>query len=192
MRIAIYGSAGTGKTTLANMISESCRIPMNPVGSRSVAAAMGFASPYDVDAAGRRAEFQRRLVTEKVAWEAEHDDFVTDRTTLDNIAYTVMHDVHAIDQELLDAAIDGFCRYEYVIFCPMSAFWSIGDDPVRVVSRVYHRIYEAVVDGLVADAVQVRIERETERGEYAHRLSVCWKVTKAERALWVQDRGWLR
>src|SRR5271170_3399791 len=88
LRVAICGASGTGKTTLATFISETYGIPMNPVGSRSVSKAMGFDSPYDVDKAGKRAEFQRRLVTEKCEWEAAHDTFVTDRTTFDNLAYT--------------------------------------------------------------------------------------------------------
>ena len=65
VRIAMAGASGTGKTTLMNFLAKEYGLPVNPVGSRSVSAAMGFASPYDVDKAGKRSEFQRRLVTEK-------------------------------------------------------------------------------------------------------------------------------
>lgn len=183
MRIAIYGAAGTGKTVLAQMISDAAGIPFNPVGSRSVAKAMGFESPYDVDAAGRRAEFQRRLVTEKVAWEAEHEAFVTDRTTLDNIAYTVIHDIHAIDRELLDAAVGGMLRYHYVLFCPMSAFWDTARDASRVHDRVYQELYETVVDALLGKYwVDVRIERE----DFDQRLFRVTESTKEARAEFVR------
>ena len=110
MRLALCGSSGTGKTTLANFLAEHLSLPINPVGSRSVAAAMGFASPYDVDAAGKRAEFQKRLLTEKVAWEKGRESFVTDRTTMDNITYTVLHDVDSISQEDLLLADHGLLR----------------------------------------------------------------------------------
>lgn len=50
-KIAFCGAAGTGKTTLAKWVSEEFGLPINPVGSRSVATAMGFDSPYDVDKA---------------------------------------------------------------------------------------------------------------------------------------------
>src|SRR5271165_1540913 len=97
IRIGLAGASGTGKSFLANWLSDTYNLPFNPVGSRSVALAMGFASPYDVDKAGKRAEFQLRLVTEKLAWEAAHDSFVSDRTTMDNLAYSMLHDIYAVD-----------------------------------------------------------------------------------------------
>lgn len=51
MRLAFCGASGTGKTTLARMWSRLTGDELNPVGSRSVAAEMGFRSPYDVDRA---------------------------------------------------------------------------------------------------------------------------------------------
>ncbi len=153
MRIAFSGASGTGKTTLATWVSETYGIPMNPVGSRSVSQAMGFKSPYDVDAAGKRAVFQRRLVTEKVAWEASHDSFVTDRTTFDNIAYTALHDVHSIDGMMMEAAIVGAQRYTRIFLCPVHLFCDPGVDPARVKSRTYHELFEALAFGLVKQHV---------------------------------------
>lgn len=49
IRIAFVGASGTGKTTVARALAARLDIPMNPVGSRSVAQEMGFESPYDVD-----------------------------------------------------------------------------------------------------------------------------------------------
>ena len=110
MRIAFAGASGTGKSTLANFLAKEYGLPVNPVGSRSVSAAMGFASPYDVDRAGKRSEFQQRLLDEKLAWERDHEAFVTDRTTLDNLAYTTLHDVHSIDAATLTQATQGAAR----------------------------------------------------------------------------------
>ena len=150
-RIAFAGSSGTGKTSLAQWVAEHLGIPMNPVGSRSVSQAMGFASPYDVNAAGKRGEFQRRLIAEKVAWEAAHESFVTDRTTFDNIAYTALHDVHSIDAELMRAAEVGADRYSLIVICPMRVFFNPGNDPARVKDRTYHELFEALVLGLIRE-----------------------------------------
>src|SRR5271154_4068746 len=89
---------------MARFIADAFGLELNPVGSRSVAKAMGFASPYDVDVAGKRGEFQRRLLSEKISWELAHDSFVTDRTVLDNLTYTILHDVASIDGKTLDDA----------------------------------------------------------------------------------------
>lgn len=149
IRLAFCGASGTGKTTLAEHFARALDIPLNPVGSRSVAAEMGFASPYDVDKAGKRAEFQRRLLAAKLAWEAEHESFVTDRTTLDNLAYTLMHDARAIDADMLTSARAGFGRYTHVLFTPIASFCSPGNDPARVSDLIYAQLYEWTLEMLM-------------------------------------------
>jgi predicted ATPase len=156
LRIAFTGASGTGKTTLAERVSAKFDVPINPVGSRSVAKLMGFDNPYDVDKAGKRGEFQHRLVEAKREWEDTHESFVTDRTTLDNLAYTVLHDVYCINKELVQKVAEGLKRYTHVVFCPLEAFIRIGDDPHRVgggkyqADSTYHELYELVLDGLLA------------------------------------------
>ncbi len=51
MRIAFAGASGTGKTTLAKWLAARQGLELCPVGSRSIAAEFGFATPYDVDKA---------------------------------------------------------------------------------------------------------------------------------------------
>jgi AAA domain len=149
LRVAFCGASGTGKTTLSNFLVETLGIPFNPVGSRSVAKAMGFESPYDVDKAGKRAEFQRRLVTEKRTWEDSHAEFVSDRTTLDNLAYTVFHDISTVDAGLLEQIIGGMQRYTHVIFCPVNVFCNPAGDPSRVADMTYHQLYDTMIEALV-------------------------------------------
>lgn len=110
---------------------------------------MGFDSPYDVDLAGKRAEFQRRLVLEKRAWEDDHEDFVSDRTTLDNLAYTILHDVKSIDATLLTQITDGMARYTHIFYCPVDTFCKIGDDTARLKDPTYHHLYDIVLKALL-------------------------------------------
>lgn len=149
VRVALCGASGTGKTTLANYLVGFLGLPFNPVGSRSVSKAMGFETPYDVDKAGKRAEFQRRLVIEKRAWEDDHESFVTDRTTLDNLAYTMLHDVYAVDASLLQQIVEGLNRYTHIIYCPVNVFCNPGGDPNRVADMTYHELYDTVLKGLL-------------------------------------------
>lgn len=150
MRIGFTGSSGTGKSTLATYVAERYGLPLNPVGSRSVSAAMGFASPYDVDAAGKRAEFQRRLLADKAAWEAERETFVSDRTVVDCLTYLALHDVRSIDEALLDLVGRGLARYTHIFYCPVSAFCETGDDSSRVHDMAYQRVFDGALVGLLA------------------------------------------
>jgi predicted ATPase len=148
-RIAFVGSSGTGKTTLASKLVQHYGLELNPVGSRSVAAAMGYASPYDVDQAGKRAEFQRELVVQKLAWEAVHESFVTDRTPVDNLAYSIMHCVDDVDDEALKRTRAGLARYTHIIFTHMAGFHSTAGDPARIQDTAYHEVFECLCEGLL-------------------------------------------
>lgn len=148
-RIAICGAAGTGKTRMITEINKIFGLEVNPVGSRSVAKNMGYDNPYDVDKFGRREEFQYLLMSDKVEWEQNHDDFITDRTTFDVLAYTALHDIRAVNKQFISMAAKGYERYTHVFFFPMEEFFNLGNDPARMKSEVYHEIYEGVMISLM-------------------------------------------
>lgn len=149
LRIAFCGCSGTGKSTLTAYVAERYGLAVNPVGSRSVAAEMGFSNPYDVDGAGQRPAFQRRLLAEKHRWEGSCEAFATDRTPLDNLAYSSLHAIASIDDDFVDRCMDGMKRYTHVFFCPAESFQQIGTDPARVASLVYHQTYEILLRGFL-------------------------------------------
>lgn len=160
--IAFMGASGTGKTTLARWCEQTFELEMNPIGSRSVARGMGLESPYDVDKLGRRKEFQEKLQAKKMKWEQDNlheygregfvKGFVTDRTTLDELAYTIMHAHEAVTEGYLENALVHMKRYTHVFFCPISAFHDVGDDPTRKKDPTYHRVFEMVLEGLIENA----------------------------------------
>ena len=149
MKIAFCGASGTGKTTLTDWVQEIYRLDFNPVGSRSVAKAMGFDSPYDVDKAGKRAEFQQRLLDDKVGWEAGRESFVTDRTPLDNLLYTSLHDVYSITEAQIDKALEHTRSYDLVFYTPLSAFINTAGDKDRAADQSYHRVYDMAMCGFL-------------------------------------------
>jgi predicted ATPase len=144
MRIAIAGASGTGKTTLARAISEKYNIPINPVGARSVALEMGFDKPYDVDKAGKRVEFQRRLFEAKRDWELAHDEFVTDRCYIDNLTYCVLHMATELEEGSMDHYVAAMDRYDKVFVLPRFMLQKL-DDGVRNTSEQYHHLYEVIL-----------------------------------------------
>lgn len=146
MRIAIAGASGTGKTTLARAISEHFNIPINPVGARTVALEMGFENPYDVDAAGRRVEFQKKLFEAKRDWELSRDAFVTDRSYLDNLTYCALHMPAELDDDAIEVFSKAMDRYDIVLRLSISSFQNTADG-IRKTSKTYHRLYEQLLDG---------------------------------------------
>ena len=148
MRIAFCGASGTGKSKLTKHVAEKYGLSVCPVGSRSVALAMGFENPYDVDAAGKRVEFQRRLFEEKRAWEADHEDFVTDRTPFDNLAYATMHGARMQPEEI-QKYVAAMSRYDEIIYLPLRFFQNLGGDPHRVPEQGYHEMFDLLLCALL-------------------------------------------
>jgi nicotinamide riboside kinase len=150
MRIALCGASGTGKTTIVTNLSKVLGLPVCPVGSRSVAASMGFSSPYEVDAAGLRESFQRKLWAEKRDWELANPAFITDRTVFDNVVYSSLEGYNYPIEDLM--AITDHMRevYTAVVFTPLTSFHFVGDDPARRQDLSYHRRFEQLLVRMLA------------------------------------------
>lgn len=153
-RIGFAGASGTGKTWLATRLAVERGLPLCPVGSRQIAQRMGYASPYDVDAVpGARRAFQVELQRAKTEWEREQGwgGFVSDRTPIDNLAYTALHDVHAISADMLELTRSHFATYTHVVVCWRSSFCQLGTDPARALDPTYQAVYEACLYGLLLE-----------------------------------------
>ncbi len=153
-RIALCGASATGKTSLARHFSEKLKLVFNPIGSRSVAKDMGYDSPYDVDKAGKRFEFQDRLFKEKASWEDNRKEFITDRTSCDNLTYLALHDVYSISSDMLKAHFDHMRRYTHVIFTPMAFLYQPGHDHQRMHHMTYQKVYETLLQGFLEDSLR--------------------------------------
>lgn len=146
IRLAFAGASGTGKTTTAQLISKKFNMPINPVGSRYITDEMQLRSPYDVDAFGLRQEFQTRLFNNKLEWERINNQFVTDRTHLDNLIYSIMHDcVKTVDKNFINATINATKKYTHIVFFPLELFINTDHDPARRSNIEYQKTYETLL-----------------------------------------------
>jgi nicotinamide riboside kinase len=165
-RIAFAGASGTGKTTLARYVAAQLGLPLAPSAARAAAAEMGLGSPYDADrldlevkdlphlqgqATTRRTELQRLIVRKRIEWQHDHaiDGFVSDRTSFDDLAYTLIHCGEPLYAELLTPVFnqDQVLQptYTTIVFCPMASFFSLGTDPARNPDLGYHREFERLL-----------------------------------------------
>lgn len=154
LKIAFAGASGTGKTTLMNELikqtQDVIKFDVCNVGSREVIKELGLENPYEVDLQGRRKEFQHLLFEKKKEWEDAHETFITDRTHIDNLVYSIMHDcVNTVDESFMRKCFEQTQKYDIIILCKMDRFFHLGNDPLRVKSESYHRVYEEILISLL-------------------------------------------
>lgn len=87
--IGLVGAHRTGKTTLARKFSEKTGMPFVETSSSAVFKQMGYSPKVDYDF-GTRLVIQNAILDDAVGKYREHTGmFVTDRTPLDMLAYTM-------------------------------------------------------------------------------------------------------
>ena len=153
-KILLTGASGTGKTTLAKRLCAKYGIPrmvfFGEEGEELSAARytalqlIGKPLPYEVP---DREVFQRKLVQVMGDWIDAHADtgYVSDRADADQWAYSCLHgpDVLRDNPEYFSEAIGR--KGQYVVLCPMSTFFKLGDDPARKSAIAYHRATEGLI-----------------------------------------------
>lgn len=154
MRIALIGPSGTGKTsTLNEWVKKHPEYEVCPVGSREITKEMGFESPYEVDAKNKRKEFQHLLFQKKSSWEKERSFFITDRTHLDNLIYSVMHDcVRTATPKFIKKVMEATGKnYDLIFVFRSEDFINTGEDKQRVHDIEYHQTFEFLMDRFMSD-----------------------------------------
>lgn len=179
IRLALAGSAGTGKTTLGRALADHYGVPYVPEGMRE-----RLEAGLDVHALSRAefrdlieclwAEQQARLDTAV----SEAGGFVADRSPWDFatfwLIYRFVHDQDAVAR-LFEAARQRTAQLDRLVVLPWGAI-PLQDDGVRTPNTWTQRLYQSALEGL--------IHREVPD----HRVAFMPAIDGlAERIRWVQD-----
>jgi hypothetical protein len=97
-----------------------------------------------------RGLFQQTVRERKIRWELDHHEFVTDRTTIDDVIYTLLHAPMSLSHQAIQDARAHMARYTTVFFCGMDAFHDTAGDSNRINSVEYHQRFEAIARWLLA------------------------------------------
>lgn len=170
-RIAIVGSAGTGKTTLAEAAAARLNLPL-------IADAMRRRLTEGLDLhAMSRADHRRLLERQAAGWAEEASrpgGFVSDGSALDFAAFWLANG-YAIDdpdgfERLLDAARAAIARLDHVFLLPWGAI-PLAADGVRY-ANPWHQLHaQSVIEGLLGRYVPADRLHRIGKTDAAERLA---------------------
>lgn len=149
MRIAFIGSHSTGKTTVARPVADALDFPFLTEVVREVARTWGL-TPATVPP-HRVVNFQWDVLESQMFGERLHDEFVSDRSTLDNAAYFLAYAAHRATPEAvynyLAQARNHMEKYDLLILIP-PMFPPVDDGERHTDPREQERIHD-IVCGLI-------------------------------------------
>lgn len=177
MRIAITGAPGVGKTTLAQELSKILKLPLISEQARIVAKLLGIKHTDELYQNKNLArEFQTAILISQLGMEEVFPDgFVSDRATLDCLAYW---QVYGLEEGTANEIYRQRClsqSYDYYIYVPMEEEVVLKDDGFRNTDQML----AAEVDNTIKKLFQqISSPIIMVLGSVEERISVVLKTTK--------------
>ena len=162
-RIALSGSAGTGKTTLASRLAAELGVPYIEEGMRR--RIQGGLAWYELDREQQLGLIEELWEEQRAAEDAATGGFVADRSSYDFAAFWLHYDFHADLRDTSDR-FEHWCasgeRYDRVLLLPWGVL-PLEADGVRSTNRYmqlrYQGILEAVLEHHAREGLVHRIPR---------------------------------
>ena len=158
-RICITGSSGTGKTKLAKWISEFYHIPYVNTSAKLIWKKYGIKNHKDLLKMVKldekfAVEYQHRILNMRTKILMNHDEFVTDRGPLDNIAYYLLEcsafeTTRATEYFIEKAMILYSEQLTHQIILPFTEDTPLEDDGYRITNIYYQTMVDIMIHYLV-------------------------------------------
>lgn len=153
MRIALSGSAGTGRTLIAQRLSQQLHLPMITGIAKDLLKQSGYAySPnLSVEKFLATPERQQFLFKKRRALEKKHSGFVVDRSWVDQAAYAII-ELHGCVEFDIDRYVED-CREEALkadqtVYVPWN--WRpLTADGIRTLNPWYQLLVDSVIFNLL-------------------------------------------
>jgi nicotinamide riboside kinase len=147
IRVTIIGSHGTGKTVIAKLISEKLNLPLITEVARN----------YDLKKIDRKSNIekfrtiQKKILNDQLFYENSYENFVSDRSTIDNLAYWLSNCYsYASDNEneiYLSRSLNNVSNYSHIFL--IKPEFSIKDDGFRDLDPIYQKKIEIIIDTIL-------------------------------------------
>ncbi len=154
-KIALIGSAGTGKTTIFEKLFEISNIQKNfsqiPEQVRIICQEKGYKSPYEIE--GDINEFRFEVLRRQIQVENSKESFIADRSSIDAWAYFMRWSWNTctveMAEEFYQLAYDQAQKYDLLIYFPIS--FPLVDDGFRWDNQTYQKQIDRLLISLVKD-----------------------------------------
>lgn len=127
MKIAFTGASSTGKTTLAKALEEKLLLTYINVDSRKIIDNLNHSNIDNLNEQ-EFIEFQKIWLDEKLKNENSLEQFITDRTYIDAIAYMLNRNIN--DNEIFNRYIKNMKVYDFIFYLPVGRI-PFSDDGYR-------------------------------------------------------------
>ena len=154
-RIFITGASGTGKTTLARMVSEITGFPFLPTSAKEIWPEFNFKNHSDALRASCLDpevgyNYQHEILKRRVKALHNQKHFVSDRSPFDNYAYFLIQNSF-MNGELQNEMFRTRCEdnlylADALIFLRLPDNSTIEDDGFRIANADYQRMVDATIE----------------------------------------------
>jgi hypothetical protein len=155
LKIALAGSAGTGRTIIAQRLGETLRLPVLTGIARRVLREDQYVYSQSNDVSVEKflavPERQLRILKHRLELERKHESFIVDRSWVDQAAYALIELYDRPDFDLtsfLDDCRDEARKFDLTVYVPWGRC-PLADNGLRTLNPWYQLIVDSVVFNLI-------------------------------------------
>lgn len=177
MRIGLSGTEGTGKTFLAEKVSQRFNIPLIPEFVRDVTESLGISTPRDLPV-DVMYSIQSRVLEKKLEEEDKHPTFIADRTTADNLAYYLRWCCdgtgQTFDEAYVSTCLKNLKTYDKIFLMPWDSI-PAEKDGFRSTNKYYRYEIHCLILGIFTDQdIPYETLMETDLEKRIDRIGECY------------------
>jgi len=164
LKIGIFGSHGTGKSTLAKEISSYFELPLVDKTMRQMWQDHGVEDFEKLPGQVRKI-FQYKAILTQIHRENIHrEGFVTDRTVLDNLAYTIdSSQISDLELDFYKALVrERIKNYTHLIYLPIQ--FSFEEERLRA-SKKSQKSVALIIENLISEFFSADLDKDLHKGK---------------------------